>query len=50
MCLLAGRHGAVNDDTLTESVDGRIKAQLGQQMAMSLLQVGTTSCQRPSIH
>ena len=35
-----------NDDTLTVS-GGRIKAQLGQQMAMSLLQVSTMSLQRP---
>lgn len=33
---------AVNGDTMTESAD-RIKAQLGQQMAMSLLQVGKMS-------
>lgn len=36
---------AGNDGTLTE-----IKAQLGQQMAMSLLQVGTMSLQRPEIN
>lgn len=40
---------ALTDDTLTGSGD-RIKAQLGQQMAMSLLQVGKMSLQRPWIH
>lgn len=36
---------AVNGDALTEII-GRIKAQLGQQMAMSLQQVGKINLQR----
>lgn len=42
MCVYWLLVSAVNGDTMTESAD-RIKAQLDQQMAMSLLQVGKMS-------
>lgn len=48
MCVCWLLVSVANDDTLTVSV-GRIKAQLGQQMAMSLLQVSTMSLQRPQM-